>query len=86
MGFYPNFHSKDISIIINIILSIDNNNLNYFEINYKNDYDKYIKYLNESKKSEEKKNSLFYCQILNDLKKTYKNDDIKCVEETEKNF
>jgi len=86
MDFYPNDHLEDIKKINEIIISLDNNSLNYFEINYKKDYDKYIKFLNEAKKGSEKKNSLFYYQILNNSRKSYKTDDTKCIEETEKQF
>ena len=84
--FYPNVHSKDIELITKIILSLNENNLNYFEINYKKDYENYIKYLNEAEKGCAKKSSVFYNQILNNTRKTYENDDIKCVDETNKNF
>ena len=86
MNFYPNIHSEDVKNITKIILSLDGNSLIYFELNFKKDYDKYIKYLNESKKGLEKKNCLFYDKILIETRKTYSNDDIKCIDETEKQF
>jgi len=86
IDFYPNAHSEDIKLIAKVFLSLDNNNLNYFELNYKKDYDKYIKYLEEAKIGFEKKSCLFYNQILNESKKYYNNDDLKCIEETEKKF
>ena len=84
--FYPNIHSEDLRNISKIIIALDENSLNYFELNYSKDYEKYEKYLDEAEKSLEKKSSIFYNQILNDSRKTYKNDDIKCIEETNKKF
>jgi len=86
MDCYPNIQSNDIKVITEIIFSLQNHNLNYFEINYNKDYDELIKYLNEAEKHLEKRDSIFYKQILNDSRKVYKKDDIKCVKETEKKF
>ena len=48
---YPNSHSEDINNIIIIILSLEENNLNYFYLKYKKDYEKYIKYLDKTKEN-----------------------------------
>ena len=84
--FYPNVQTENICSITNFIYSLEANNLNNFEINYKNDYDKYIIYLDEAKNGLEKKNSEFYLKIYNDSRKTYKKDDLKCFEVTNIKF
>ena len=60
--------------------------MNDFEINHKNDYDKYIKYLDEAKNGIEKKNCKIYHRIYNDSRKTYEKDDLKCIEVTNIKF
>ena len=57
-----------------------------FEFNYKEEYDKYKEYLDKAEKSLEKLSSTFYNQIFYDSKKNHKDDDIKCIEETETKF
>jgi len=84
--FCPNSHSEDINKISNIILSLENNNLNYFEMNYKNDYDNYFKYLDKANIGIERMNSKFYYQIYFHLRKIYEKDDLKCFNETEQKF
>ena len=86
VDFYPNIHSEDIKKIQKIIVSLEDNDLNYFEKYYKKDYDKYIKYLNEAENSLEKRSNEFYNIISIDSKKTYEKDDLKCLEETENKF
>ena len=86
VDFYPNIHSEDIKNIQKIIISLEDNNLNYFEKYYKKDYDKYIKYLDEAENSLEKRSSEFYSIIYIDSRKTYEKDDLKCLEETEIKF
>ena len=53
--FYPNIHSEDINIISQNILSLENNNLNFFEKFCKTYYDKYIKFLDKAKFGLERK-------------------------------
>ena len=84
--FYQNIYSEDINNILQIIHSLENNNLNYFEMKYKKDYDKYIKYLDKAKNGIERINCKFYNQIYIDLRKIYEKDDLKCFEETEIKF
>jgi len=84
--YYPNIHSEDILAITKITFSLEYNNLDYFDLNYKKDYDKYIKYLDEAKKSIEKMSSEFFNQIFKYTRNIYIKDDIKCVEESEKKF
>ena len=86
MNFYPNVHKDDINNITKIILDLESKSLNFFELHYKKEYDKYKEYLDNAEKSLEKTSSAFYNKIFNDSKKKYKDDDIKCVEETEKQF
>ena len=86
MNFYPNSHIEDIKTITTTIIDLDNKSLNYFELNCKKEYNKYIKYLNEAEKGLEKKNSVFYNQILENSRKNYQKDDKKYIEETEKQF
>ena len=83
---YPNSHSEDINNIAIIILSLYEKNLNYFELNYKKDYEKYIKYLDKAKENLKKKNCKFYSQIFNNFRRIYEKDDEKFVQETEKKF
>ena len=80
MNFYPIAHKKDISNITTIILDIDNKYLNYFELNYSKEYDKYKIYLEKAKKSFDLKSSSFFIEILSDSKKNHKDDDIKYFE------
>ena len=84
--FYPIFQKENICSIINIILSLEDNSLNEFEINYKTDYDKCIKYLEEAKNAIEKKNSESFLRIYIDSRKTYEKDDIQCFEVTNTKF
>jgi len=86
MEFYPNTHSEDMKKITKIIISLDDNNLNYFESNLKEEYNKYIKYLDEAENSLKKKNCIFYNQIFINSKQTNNADDINCIKETEKKF
>jgi len=86
MNFYPNVHKDDINNITTIIFTLENKSLNYFELNYKKEYNKYKEYLDKAEKSLEKTISAFYNQIFNDSKNNHKNNDIKCIEETEIKF
>ena len=55
IDFYPNANLEDIYNIRKIIISLEDNNMNYFEIYYKKEYEKYIKYLDEAKNNLGKK-------------------------------
>ena len=83
--FFPNFHKNDIENIGNMILLLNDNILNSFEINYKNEYNNYIKYYDEAIKRLKEKESIFFNTIYTENKSKIK-DDIECLKETEKNF
>ena len=83
--FFPNKHKKDIENIGNIVLLLNDNVLNSFEINYKNDYNNYINYYDEAIKRLKKKDSIIFNTIYTENKNKIK-DDIECLKETEKNF
>ena len=86
--FFPNLYKNDISNIAVIIGQLNIDVLNSFENNYKNDYNKYIKFYDDAKERLKKRESKFFDEIFKEIKSDvrFKNDDIKCLEETEKTF
>lgn len=60
--------------------------MNYFDLNHKKDYEKYIKYLDKTKENSKKRNCEFYNQIFNNFRIIYPKDDEKFVQEIEKKF
>ena len=84
--FYPNLRKGDITNIENIIDRLKNDVLKSFETNFKNDYNNYKQYFTEAKKRMKEKESLIFKDIYNEIKSRIKNDDKKCLEETENNF
>ena len=85
VDFFPNLHKNDIENIGNMILLLNDNILNSFEINYKNEYNNYIKYYDEAIKRLKEKDSTFFNTIYTENKNKIK-DDVECLKETEKNF
>ena len=84
--FYYISHPQDIENISKICFNLKNKELNYFEKNVKNDYEKYLKHLQEAKKRDKKKNSIFFNEIFKDAQNKFKNDDEKRLKETENKF
>ena len=90
----------DIEKLLQIITTLCNNHLYFFEQNYVNDYNNYEKYLNEAKKFQKYQESLFFNEIYKEIKNKYKDidknkdkdndsdngNDKKCLEESEKLF
>ena len=82
----------DIERLLQIITSLINNNLNYFEQNYIEDYITYEKYLNEAKKFQKYQKSEFFYEIYKEISNKFKgedkdkNKDKECLEESEKLF
>ena len=60
--------------------------LSSFELNYKNDYDKYIEFYKESKRRMKQKDSSFFNNIFKRVQSKIKDDEIKCLETAEKEF
>ena len=84
--FYYVSHNKDIDLLNKICFNLKNQELNYFEKNVKNDYEKYIKHLEEAKNREKMKNSIFFNEIFKDSQNIFKDDDEKRLNETKNKF
>jgi len=85
--FFYTSHSEDIEIISEICLHLKMESLNYFDKNCKNDYNNYMKYLEEVKIRNKKKKSKLYNEIF-DIEGKNQNgvNEIDILNETEKKF
>ena len=85
--FLPIKEKENIEILKNMIKDLLNGELNCYKINYKEKSNKIIgEYLKPAEERIIMKKSQFFVNIFKNNKKLYKGNDIKCLEETEKNF
>ena len=84
--FFSKKYSKDIKKISKINDTLKAGNLNCFEKNYTKEYEKYSKYLDEAKRRNKLKESIFFNEILKEKQNKYKNDEELALKETEKSF
>ena len=85
--FFYTSHSEDIKKIDKICLHLKMDSLNYFDKNFKNDYNYYMKYLENAQIRNKKKKSKFYNEIYDmEIKKSIDINDIDRMSETEKKF
>ena len=84
--FYPILHKNDIEKLNKIINNLKNNDLNYYDNNYKDDYNLYLKYLDEAENRFKMKKSEFFNVIYKISRGKYKEGDKKCLEDTDKTF
>jgi len=85
--FFYTSHSEDINKIAEICTLLKMESLNYFDKNCKNDYNNYMKYLEDAKIRNKKKKSKFYKEIFDMEGKILNgNNDIDRLNETEKKF
>ena len=83
--YFPNSNFKDIENLNLIVFSLKNIILNNNERKYQENYEKYLKKLDEAEKREKMGRSEFFNMIYNNMRNKYKND-IKCLEEADKTF
>ena len=84
--FYPVLHMNDIKKINNIIYNLKNNDLNYYDNNYKDDYKSYLQYLDEANNRLKMKRSEFFNVIYKMSRGKHKENDKECLKETDKTF
>ena len=84
--FFKYSHSKDIEKLGFMIVQLRADILSSFELNYKNDYDKYIEFYKEAKRRIKQRDSSFFNNIFKRVQSKIKDDEVKCLETAEKEF
>ena len=83
--FFFTSHSEDIKKLNEMLTHLKMDSLNYFEKNCINDYNYYMKFLEDAQIRNIRKKSKFYIEILENERK-FQNEENDIVHETEKKF
>jgi hypothetical protein len=83
--FFNQLHKDKLGKLLDIIQELKNGKINCLDRLYSDDYNNYIQYYEKALKRKQLSESMFFYTVFQDMKTKIKND-IKCLEEAEKEF